>query len=386
MYSHSDIEDAVAGGAVSAEQAASLRKFVAARTGTPTADEEHVRILQGFNDLYVYTSSILLMFGLGWLGSKIDTGSGPSFFIPLLIGLACWGLSEFFVKRKRLALTGITLAWLLVYSVYFTVILVAAQILGPGSGPDTGKLVSVVAALIACGVAFLHWKRFDEPISVSLIAATGAIAVMSLVSLVAPDDPNGTLGFVVLALLGVGTLFFALTWEGKDIYRISRKADIAFWLQMTAAWETIIGLAGVIGMFSGPVSQGEAIAGILLFVVAMLVGVVLDRRIWVLAAAWPLGMGIHTLIRGDLDRYSAYGDYASPYGNPYGGVPGYGMGRGGSTSFDDIMLTILIVAVILLALAMVWTRLRAVLGGLAGPLAGRVPPARPAQGEEQPFQ
>ena len=43
MYSHSDIQDAVEGGALTADQAASLRNFVASRTGTPTADEEHGR-------------------------------------------------------------------------------------------------------------------------------------------------------------------------------------------------------------------------------------------------------------------------------------------------------------------------------------------------------
>jgi hypothetical protein len=82
MYSHSDIEEAVASGALTADQANSLRNFVARRNGTPTADEEHVRWLLGFGDLYIYFSSILLMFGLGWLGSKIEVGTGPSFFIP----------------------------------------------------------------------------------------------------------------------------------------------------------------------------------------------------------------------------------------------------------------------------------------------------------------
>ena len=111
MYSHSDIEEAVASGALSADQAASLRNFVARRNGTPT-DEEHVRWLLGFSDMYIYVSSLLLIAGIGWLGSKIEVGRGPSFFIPLLIGLACWGLSEYFVRRKHLALTAITLEFL----------------------------------------------------------------------------------------------------------------------------------------------------------------------------------------------------------------------------------------------------------------------------------
>src|ERR1044072_7459932 len=155
MYSHSDIEDAVEGGALSADQAASLRNFVASRTGTPTADEEHVRWLLGFHDFYIYFSSILLMVGVGWLGSKIEVGRGPSFFIPLLIALLCWGLAEYFVRRKRLALTGISLTWIFVYAVYFTFMLLAVQVIGEGGGRTTGQLGSAVSAALAGGAARL---------------------------------------------------------------------------------------------------------------------------------------------------------------------------------------------------------------------------------------
>ena len=91
MYSQSDIEDAVAGGALTAGQAASLRNHVAARTGTPPADEEPVRWLGGNNDVYVFYSSIVLLIGLGWLGSKIDIGDSPSPFMALLVAAAPGG-------------------------------------------------------------------------------------------------------------------------------------------------------------------------------------------------------------------------------------------------------------------------------------------------------
>src|SRR6476620_3962886 len=198
MYSHSDIQDAVDGGALTADQAASLRNFAAARTGTPTADEEHVRWLLGFHDFYIYCSSILLMVGVGWLGSKIEVGSGPSFFIPLLVALLCWGLAEYFVKRKRLALTGISLSWVFVYAVYFTFMLLAAQVIGPSDSRTTGQLVSAVSAALAAGAAFLHWKRFGEPIAFSLILGTSAIAIMSLLGAAVPRDPDGTVSFIML--------------------------------------------------------------------------------------------------------------------------------------------------------------------------------------------
>lgn len=380
MYSHSDIQEAVEGGALTADQAASLRNFVAARTSTPTADEEHVRWLLGFHDFYIYFSSILLMVGVGWLGSKIEVGSGPSFFIPLLVALLCWGLAEYFVKRKRLALTGISLSWVFVYAVYFTVMLLAAQVIGPSDSRATGQFVSAVSAALAAGAAFLHWKRFGEPVAYSLILGSVAIAIMSLLGAAVPRDPDGTVSFLVLTLIGTGTLVYAQTWEAKDIYRITKKADIAFWLHWVAAFEVTIGLMGLLGLMSSP-SEGAAIGGIVIFIVMALVGIVLDRRLWALFGAWPGGIGIYTLIHGATPAYNPYGGYdygSSPYSySPYGGM---------GSNVDDVMLTLLIVGAVLIAIGIVWTPLRRTLGGLGKPLAGKIPPATPADNKGQAFE
>lgn len=381
MYSHSDIEEAVEGGALTADQAASLRNFMASKTGTPTADEEHVRMLLGFHDIYIYISSFLLMFGVGWLGSKIDTGGrAPSFFIPLLVGALCWGLAEYFVKRKRLAMTGITLAWVFVYCVYFTLMLLAAQILGPGTDRTTPQLISMISALVAGGGALLYWKRFGEPIAYSLILGTLAIAVMSLLGLILPSGTDETVVYIVLILLGVGTLVYAQTWEAKDIYRTTKKADIAFWLHWVAAAEVTFGLLGLLGLLSSP-SQGAAIGGIVVFIILAMVGIVLDRRVWVLMGAWAGGIGIHTLLRGSPPAYNPYGGYddygSSSYSySPYGGL---------GDSIDNVMLTLLIIGAILIAIGAFWTPLRKMLGGLAGPLAGKIPATSPADNKGQAF-
>ena len=379
MYSHSDIEEAVASGALSADQAASLRNFVARRNGTPTADEEHVRWLLGFSDMYIYVSSLLLIAGIGWLGSKIEVGRGPSFFIPLLIGLACWGLSEYFVRRKHLALTAITLAWIFVYCIYFTVVLLAVQLIGQNGDRTTGQLVSAVAAVLAAGGAFLHWKRFAQPIAYSLILGALAIAIMSLLGAIVPSDPEGTVAFLVLTLIGVATLVYAQTWEAKDILRTTKVADIGFWLHNVAAAEVIFGLVGLLGLQSYP-STGAAIGGIVVFLVVALAGIVLDRRIWVLLGAWPLGVGIHTLLKGSTPPYNPYGEFEG--GMAYGYSPYPSMGD----TVDNVMLTLLIVGVVLIVIGMFWTQIRSALGGLGAPLAGKIPATSHAQNAGQTFE
>jgi hypothetical protein len=383
MYGQSDIEDAVEGGALTAEQAASLRNFVARRSGTPTADEEPVRWLLGFNDYYVFISSILLICGLGWLGSKVDVGRGPSFVAPLLVALGAWGLSEFFGRKKRLALTAIALTAVFVFAVMITIMFLAIQLIGENGDRATGQLVTAVAAALAAGGAFLHWKRFAEPVAVALGTGMVAIAIMSLLNLVAPNDPEGTVGFLVLTLLGVATLVYALVWDSKDIRRITKKGDIGFWLHYVAAWETVTGLVGLLGLYTtfGSPSQGAAIGGIVVFLVLALIGLVLDRRLWVLFGAWPLGIGLHTLIKGG-PAPSPYG-VDGEFGTPYTYSP-YGMGIG--DTIDNIMLTILIVGVVLILIGMFWTQIRGALGALAGPLAGKVPATSHKDSESQAFE
>ena len=379
MYSHSDIQDAVEGGALTAEQAASLRNFHAARTGTPTPDEEHVRILQGFNDIYVYVSSIVLMVGVAWLGGKINGDRGSaSFLIPLLVALTCWGLGEYFQKRKRLALTAILLTWVFVYAVFIAVGLLGTETLEMRD-QSSRQLVTTVAALVGAGAAFFHWKRFGEPIAFSQIAAMLAIALMSLISMIMPRDPDGTVAYVVMIVLGLATLFYAQFWDAKDITRTTKRSDIAFWLHVTAAWELFFGVAGLLGLM-GYVTQGSAIGAIVVFLVMALIGIILDRRIYVLVGAWILGIGIHALIRGD--PMSAYSSYGGEYGGSYNYSPYGGM----FSSIDNVMLTCLIVGVVLIVIGMFWSQIRGGLSGLAGPLAGKIPPARQTDAQGKAFE
>ncbi len=53
MYSESELEGAVAAGALSPEAAAALRDYVAGSRASPAVDEEHFRLITGFNDIFV---------------------------------------------------------------------------------------------------------------------------------------------------------------------------------------------------------------------------------------------------------------------------------------------------------------------------------------------
>lgn len=386
MYSQSDLEDAVAGGAVTAEQAASLRNFVAGRNAVPTADEEHARILLGFNDIYVFCASILLFVGLGWLAGKIELDSPmPSPIVALVVTLAAWGLAEYFSRRQRLALPGITYAITVVYGVYFTLMFTAMLILEPPVSRETANVISAVCALIAAGAAFLYWKRFKEPISFALGATMVALAILSLLGATMGSYPSGDMVEIAMLILGLLIFVYAMYWDSKDVCRVTARADVGFWLHWTAAGFVVIALAALLDLFEGSVSAGMSILAIVLFVLLTLVALAVGRRVWVLGASILFGVGLYHLIQGpppEVEEFDSMGSYG-------GGSGGYGGDIGGyySSMQDNSMMTLLIVGIVLVLIGMFWAPIRRMMVALlpAG-LCARLPAAgQPAATAAQTF-
>src|SRR3712207_7106371 len=77
MYSESDLEAAVAAGALTPEAADALRNHVARARATPAVDEEHFRLITGFNDIFVGIAAVILLVAVGWIGQSIRTVADP---------------------------------------------------------------------------------------------------------------------------------------------------------------------------------------------------------------------------------------------------------------------------------------------------------------------
>ena len=248
MYSQNEIDEAVAAGAISADAATALRSYIEGQRSLPTPDEEQFRLITGFNDIFVSIAAAILLFAVGFIGqwigqrtgSAID-GDGPSFLAPLSVAATSWGLALFFTAKRRMALPSILLLLAFIGSVFAAVGHGARpwrrpELAGQQSRSSAGCWRAVSAA-IAAGAAWLHWKRFRVPITVAAGAASVAAIVVALVVAAlgerVEDAQNLILGLVLL--LGVGTFLFAMWWDSSDRARITRRADVAFWLHLLAA-------------------------------------------------------------------------------------------------------------------------------------------------------
>src|SRR6478735_6133883 len=169
MYSDDDLQSAVSSGALSAEAADALRAHVATRHAMPLGDEEHFRLITGFNDIFVTIAVAMILVAMAGIGQVFTPNlDGPPPFSGLLIAGAAWMMAEFFTRKRRMALPSIVLLLAFVGGVMTTLVGLTVMALGTNN-PDE-RVVSVliaVSALITAGAAWVHWRRFMVPITVA---------------------------------------------------------------------------------------------------------------------------------------------------------------------------------------------------------------------------
>lgn len=300
MYSESDLEAAVAGGALTPDQAAAFRSFVAAGRHAPAVDEEQVRLLTGFNDIFVGIAAAILLVAVGWIGNTLPPHvgvDGPSPFAGLFVAGTAWGLAEFFTRQRRMALPSILLLLAFVGGVFATVMFAVVASLGEeyfDNNVQGFALMVAVAAAIATGAAVLHWRRFHVPITIAAGTAAAVGLALALIASAVAGDPSlmtprqqQTMENILLGsalVLGIGTFLFAMRWDGSDPKRETRRSDVAFWLHLLAAPLIVHPIFTLLGLTEGIISTLGAITVVLLYVVLGLVALAIDRRALLVSA------------------------------------------------------------------------------------------------------
>lgn len=295
MYSQNDLDEAVAAGALSADAATGLRKFVETQRALPGVDEEHFRLITGFNDIFVAIASAILLFAVGWIGQSIGQSlgliidqDGPSPLAPLAIAATAWGLALFFTAKRRMALPSILLLLAFVGGVFAAT---AFSLILPVGDPPADQealyvgVIGSVAGAVAAGAAWLHWKRFRVPITVAAgAAAVAAIAVSMLIAVLGDPGASQTAVWSFVLLLGVGVFLFAMRWDSSDPARVTRRSDVAFWLHLLAAPMIVHPVFTLLGLNDGTATIGEGLIVIALYVVLGITALAIDRRALLVSA------------------------------------------------------------------------------------------------------
>ena len=351
MYSESDLEAAVTAGALTPDQASRFRDFVAAGRHAPMVDEEHFRLLTGFNDIFVGIATIILLVAVGWIGyyvpPRIDV-DGPTPFMGLFVAATAWGLAEFFTRERRMALPSILLLLAFVGGVFATAGVTLAAAIGDESLDNEGTLAAIllaVAAAIAAGAAWVHWRRFRVPITVAAGTAAVAALVVGLVLSAVGDMPaTDEVVLAIILVLGIGVFLFAMRWDSSDPRRETRRSDVAFWLHLLAAPMIVHPVFTLLGLTEGSVAPIEAVLVVGLYVALGLAALAIDRRALLVSALAYVLYALNSLFR------------------EYGAVE------------LSVALTALIIGSALLLLSAFWTNARrAIVQPLPEGLRGKLP-------------
>ena len=359
MYSESDIEGAVAAGALSPEAARALRDHVAALRATPAVDEESFRLITGFNDIFVSIAIVLTLVAIGWIGGSL-AGANPTvggFLGAALCAATSWGLAEYFTRQRRMALPSIVLLITFVGGVagaLSSVLLANAEPIGNWieslSDSEYVKVavVSVIGAIVAALTAvsaWLHWRRFMVPITVAAGAVAVVAVALSLIFGFIPAAREAVYPIVLLA--GLCMFAFAMRWDMSDLERRTRRSDVAFWLHLAAAPMIAHSLFQLLGVFNaGDLNAMKAAVVMALYVAFAFVALAIDRRaLLVSSLAYVL--------------YALYALFTQAGAVELGGA-----------------LTALVIGSALLTLSAFWQPMRQRVVGLLGDLAGRLPPVQ----------
>jgi hypothetical protein len=319
-FSRDDLEAAVANGVLDRNAADSLTEFlIESRKDTESdPDEERLRLITGFNDIFVTIGIALFLGALYYLLGYWLTGS-------LGVAVASWGLAEVFTKRKRMALPSIVLLVTFVLSCAFSGLHFFAPDIETANFYD-GKLYGLSFGLAAVAASTLHWFRFHVPITIAAFAA-GLVAIAT--TLIASINENLILNYpmAVLTPLGIAVFVAAMKFDMSDRNRITQRTDVAFWLHLLAAPLIVHSVVHPL-LAESALSTGAAIAIVALFAVLSFIALAVDRRALLVSSLLYLG-------------------YASSKLLTWSGV-----------SSESVGLSILIVGATVLALSLAWQPMR----------------------------
>jgi hypothetical protein len=309
MYSQQELDEAVSAGVITVDAANALRAYIEGQRTTAIPDEEQFRLITGFNDIFVSIAAAILLFAVGWIGQSIGQSSGlavdprgPTFLAPLFVAVTSWGLALYFTAKRRMALPSILLLLAFVGGVFATVLFGLILGVGPDNVDGNDKLggaLAAVSAAVAGAAAWLHWRRFHVPITVAAgAAAVAGIVVGLLVSALgqnAEQAKNVILGLILF--LGLGVFLFAMWWDSSDRARLTRRADVGFWLHLLAAPMIAHPIFTLLGLTSGHISVAEGLAVVLLYIVLGLTALAVDRRALLVSALAYVLYALNELFR-----------------------------------------------------------------------------------------
>jgi len=269
--------------------------------------DEPFELFKGFNEIFIVIG--LLILATGWIGVNAVTmvTEFVNYRIQVMtmagIGaVALWGLSEYFIRRRRMVAPAIALSILFAGNA-------ASGFVAGNSLPFMivqADFSSLPWPMVLTTLAlFVFWWRFRVPFALAMIAVSMFVVAL-LVAAVAAGTPSGFKDLFLLSaggpfawitlVLGLAVFIVAMMFDMSDPHRVTRRSANGFWLHIVAAPALINTIA-----LSFLERDGAGTNLILLVVLALfaLVAIVIDRRSFLITAIGYFVALATTIFDGD---------------------------------------------------------------------------------------
>jgi hypothetical protein len=294
MIAPDDLRAAVAAGILTEAQAVNLKVLSDSRQGARenlAPGDEPFELFKGFNEVFIVVGlGILAMGWAGVAGLFVWLGGGDPLAKTVMVALVgaavLWGLSEYFVRRRRMVAPAIALSILFAgnaaagMSAQFSQPFMLAQ-----AEYSSLPMPFALATLALLG----YWLRFRVPFALAMIAlglfATALVFAAERAGTPAsPTDlfllsAGGPFAWITLAL-GVAVFVVAMMFDMSDPHRVTRRSANGFWLHMVAAPALVNTVA--LTLLARENGAGNMMLLAFLALIAV-VAIVIDRRSFLIA-------------------------------------------------------------------------------------------------------
>ena len=166
---------------------------------------------------------------------------------------------------------------------------------GLETGDKAGATIIAACAALTVGAAWVHWRRFQVPVTVAAGALALVGVIVSLLLAAVPDFERVI--SPALFVLGLGVFAFAMRWDMSDTARTTRRSDVAFWLHLLAAPMIANSIFAMLGLLNAEPGIGKALVVVALYVAMGLIALAVDRRALLVSALGYVIYAIITLFR-----------------------------------------------------------------------------------------
>ena len=309
MVNNDDLKAAVGAGIISEQQAVSISTLSDSRRGAREnlkPGDEPFELFKGFNEIFIVIGLVIL--AAGWtsfsaiaFSETITNPQQAATPFGLLGAAVVWGLSEYFVRRRRMVAPAIALSILFALNAAFSLTAYFAQPFMVAQEDFSSLPLPFALGTFSLAV---YWLRFRVPFALAMIAI-GLFIVAILLAATTSGTPSsatdmfllsagGPFAWITLAL-GIGVFVCAMLFDMSDPHRVTRRSANGFWLHVVAAPALVNTLALTLLTRE---SLGANVALVALLGLFAIIAIIIDRRSFLIAAIGYIVALSITLLEG----------------------------------------------------------------------------------------